>query len=186
MCWALALLAFGAERLLASRPSPGTLLIGPVNREGFQFLALLAAVVLVAAALWMTATAATRPPAPGWTRAIATVLHLAIAGALVVCAWPLLWLGVLSFSNEYRTIGTVDGHELIVGTGVGLGQFPIQAGLRHGLFVNFGDTTGDDWTTGDVPLKNMTFTVADGADAVTIIYAPGPAKRTGTMVIPKQ
>jgi hypothetical protein len=181
--WLLALLAFAAERLLAPRMSERTLLVGPVSREGFQFLALAATVLLTAGAVWTTVSVSTRPPAPAWTRVLSTVVHLAVAVALLLCLYPALLLGALSFSNEYRTIGEIHGEDIVVERGVGLGQFPLRAGVRHGLFVDFDHTTGDSWTTAGGPLDEMRFDVVEGPDVVTITFDHGPGDRTGTMEV---
>lgn len=185
--WALALAAFAAGVPFADRSFAADVLIGPIGREGFQFLTLLATVLLTALAILVTAFTAGRPPAPGWIRALAALVELAVVGALLLCSYPALMIGALSFSTDYRTIGTIGGHELIVARGIGLGQFPMYAGLRDGLFVHFSGTTGDTYTSTGAALSEMRFHITDGPDAVTVTYAPGPlpGHPTGVLVVPK-
>lgn len=185
--WVLAIAAGSAAVPFSDRSFAADVLIGPVSPEGFQFLTLLATVLLTAAAICLTLSTLTRPPAPAWTRAVAAVVDFAVVGMLLLAAYPAFLIGALSFSTDYRTIGTIDGHQLVVARGIGLGDFPIRAGLRDGLFVHFGGTTGDTYTSAGGRLSEMRFRIADSADSVTVSYTPGPrpGHPKGVLVVPK-
>ena len=107
------------------------------------------------------------------------------SGVLLV-AWPAFIIGALSFSSEYRAIGAVNGRDLVVRRGIGLGDSSLQVGLRRGAFVEFGNTGGDTLVRdAPRPFSDWSFDVRKRCGQITIRYAFTPDGSGGTLTIPE-
>lgn len=176
------LIAVGAASALGA-PRQGELLVWGIDGNGWRFLATAAAFLLLCIAIcWVAVEIAAAAPR-AWRTATGYITCSIVATGLLLIAWPAFIIGALSFSSEYRTIDAVDGQDLVVRRGIGLGDSSLQVGLRHGAFVEFGGTTGDTLVhAAPRPFADWSFSVRKQRDQITIHYTFTPGGSDGTLL----
>ena len=125
---------------------------------------------------------------PGWRATAVIVPLLLILAFWFVATWPLLIIVSLSM-DTYRTVGVVDGRDLVVSQHAPLNfENELDAGFRDGLVVDF-DATGDlaaSSPSTDITGSDWTFTVSVHPRTVVITYSGNSYRPThGTLTLPR-
>lgn len=117
-----------------------------------------------------------------WRETITVLIAAAICLPWVFIGPFLLFMLGASY-EETRTIGTVDGHELVVRQHAPLNiETEVQAGFRTGLFVTFDATGGTDAASPTTPISGWSFKVTVHRQTVTVHYSGADS---GNLILPR-
>ena len=182
-----AVTALGTSTLLYPRGTQPAVVVLGVDGYGWSFLfgvttALLTAVFLIGAMHLIT-----RDRRSWWADLLATLIAIVLLTG-VGLGFPIAWIGgALSFKNNYREVGTVDGHTIVIEQFVGWrGADSVYAGYRTGPLVSFNSETDSYLQRTFTDIHSWRFELTTTATTVAVHYRSNDhPSQTGTLTLPR-